>query len=77
MGLVRIKEDQPSHAVCCMTALIFPVIFPSSSLLARLYGPQPSFPPHDNNGFTLSFIRARAIPLSLNDKLVPYLKASR
>lgn len=48
----------------------FPQLRPTCKIIWTP-NPQPSFPPNNSNGFILSFIRAWALPLSLNYKLVP------
>lgn len=76
------KKDQPRHTestscVYCITALIFSASFPCSSLLAGLYGPQLSFPPH-NNHFILSFIKyGLTLPFLLDHKPAGQLRESR
>lgn len=82
MVVVHVQEDQPSHTGSAATLHLlyycsnpphdFPQLQPTCKVIWTP-NPQPSFPPH-NNGFILSFIRACALPLFLNHKLVPHLK---
>lgn len=71
--ITHTKKDQPRHTtstsfVYCVTAIIFSASLPCPSLPARLYGPQLSFPPH-NNKFIFSFTKCGlGIPIFLNHK---------